>query len=85
MASSSLSPAPSAASGARSPSTLCSKRPAPVYGPQAEEKRALFLAAAGSASDPDVVAGEIVKAIRAVRPKTRYLVGSNAKRVATVT
>jgi NAD(P)-dependent dehydrogenase (short-subunit alcohol dehydrogenase family) len=50
-----------------------------VYGPQAEEKRALFLAAAGSASDPDVVACEIVKAIQASRPKTRYAVGSFAK------
>jgi NAD(P)-dependent dehydrogenase (short-subunit alcohol dehydrogenase family) len=50
-----------------------------VYGPQAEEKRALFLAAAGSASDPDVVAREIVKAIRAKRPKTRYVVGAHAK------
>jgi len=50
-----------------------------VYGPQAEEKRALFLAAAGSASDPDVVAREIVKAIKAKRPKTRYVVGAHAK------
>jgi NAD(P)-dependent dehydrogenase (short-subunit alcohol dehydrogenase family) len=50
-----------------------------VYGPQAEEKRALFLAAAGSASDPDVVAREIVKAIRATRPNTRYVVGAHAK------
>jgi NAD(P)-dependent dehydrogenase (short-subunit alcohol dehydrogenase family) len=50
-----------------------------VYRPQAEEKRALFLAAAGSASDPDVVAREIIKAIQATRPKTRYAVGANAK------
>jgi NAD(P)-dependent dehydrogenase (short-subunit alcohol dehydrogenase family) len=50
-----------------------------VYGPQAEEKRALFLAAAGSASDPDVVAREIIKAIQASRPKTRYVVGAHAK------
>jgi NAD(P)-dependent dehydrogenase (short-subunit alcohol dehydrogenase family) len=50
-----------------------------VYGPQAEEKRALFLAAAGSASDPDVVAREIIKAIQATRPKTRYAVGAHAK------
>jgi NAD(P)-dependent dehydrogenase (short-subunit alcohol dehydrogenase family) len=50
-----------------------------VYGPQAEEKRALFLAAARTASDPDVVAREIVRAIRASRPKTRYAVGANAK------
>jgi short-subunit dehydrogenase len=50
-----------------------------VYGPQAEEKRALFLAGAGSASDPDVVAREIIRAIQASRPKTRYAVGSFAK------
>jgi NAD(P)-dependent dehydrogenase (short-subunit alcohol dehydrogenase family) len=50
-----------------------------AYRPQAEEKRALFLAAAGSASDPDVVAREIVKAIQATRPKTRYAVGAHAK------
>jgi NAD(P)-dependent dehydrogenase (short-subunit alcohol dehydrogenase family) len=50
-----------------------------AYGPQAEEKRTLFLAGAGSASDPDVVACEIVKAIRATRPKTRYVVGAYAK------
>src|SRR5229473_2920876 len=50
-----------------------------VYAPQAEEKRALFLAAGGSASDPDVVAREIVKAIQATRPKTRYVVGAYAK------
>jgi NAD(P)-dependent dehydrogenase (short-subunit alcohol dehydrogenase family) len=50
-----------------------------VYRPQAEEKRALFLAAAGAASDPDVVACEIIKAIQASRPKTRYAVGANAK------
>jgi short-subunit dehydrogenase len=50
-----------------------------VYAPQAEEKRALFLAAAGSASDPGVVAREIVKAIQASRPKTRYAVGAYAK------
>ena len=49
-----------------------------VYGPQAEEKRALFLAAAGSASDPDVVAREIGKAIRAMGLKTCYLVDPNA-------
>jgi len=50
-----------------------------VYGPQAEEKRALLLAAAGSASDPDVVAREIIIVIQASRPKTRHLVGSFAK------
>lgn len=50
-----------------------------VYVPQSEEKRALFLAAAGSGSDPDVVAREIVKAIQAARPKTRYVVGAYAK------
>jgi len=50
-----------------------------VYRPQAEEKRALFLAAAGSASDPDVVAREIIRAVQASRPKTRYAVGSFAK------
>jgi short-subunit dehydrogenase len=50
-----------------------------VYGPQAEEKRALVLAAAGSASDPDVVAREIVQAVQATRPKTRYVVGAHAK------
>jgi NAD(P)-dependent dehydrogenase (short-subunit alcohol dehydrogenase family) len=50
-----------------------------VYGPQAEEKRALFLASAGSASDPDVVAREIIKATQAQRPKTRYVVGAHAK------
>jgi short-subunit dehydrogenase len=50
-----------------------------VYASQAEEKRAMFLAAAGSASDPDVVAREIVKAIQATRPKTRYVVGASAK------
>ena len=50
-----------------------------VYGPQAEEKHALFLAAAGSASDPDVVAREMIKAIKTSHPKTRYVVGSFAK------
>jgi hypothetical protein len=50
-----------------------------VCGTQADEKRALFLAGAGSASDPDVVAREIVKAIQATRPKTRYAVGAHAK------
>jgi NAD(P)-dependent dehydrogenase (short-subunit alcohol dehydrogenase family) len=50
-----------------------------AYAPQVEEKRALFLAAAGSASDPDVVAREIIKAIQAKRPQTRYAVGSGAK------
>jgi NAD(P)-dependent dehydrogenase (short-subunit alcohol dehydrogenase family) len=50
-----------------------------VYVPQSEEKRTLFLAAAGLGSDPDVVAREIVKAIQAARPKTRYVVGAYAK------
>lgn len=50
-----------------------------AYAPQADEKRALFLAAADSASDPDVVAREIIKAIQASRPKTRYVVGAFAK------
>jgi NAD(P)-dependent dehydrogenase (short-subunit alcohol dehydrogenase family) len=50
-----------------------------VYRPQAEEKHALFLAAADAASDPDVVAREIIKAIRASRPRTRYVVGAGAK------
>jgi short-subunit dehydrogenase len=50
-----------------------------VYVTQSEEKRALVLAAAGSGSDPDVVAREIVKAIQAARPKTRYVVGAYAK------
>jgi NAD(P)-dependent dehydrogenase (short-subunit alcohol dehydrogenase family) len=49
------------------------------YAPQAAEKRALSLAATGSASDPDVVAREIVKAVRATRPKTRYVVGAYAR------
>jgi hypothetical protein len=52
--------------------------PSLVYGAQAEENRALFLAAAGSASDPDVVAREIGKAIRAMGLKTCYLVDPNA-------
>ena len=39
----------------------------------------MFLAAAGSASDPDVVAREIIKAIQTSHPKTRYVVGSFAK------
>ena len=50
-----------------------------VYAPLAEEKRALFLSAAGSASDPDVVAREIIKAVEAPCPKTRYVVGAFAK------
>jgi hypothetical protein len=50
-----------------------------VYRPQAEEKHALFLAAPVAASDPDVVAREIVRAIQATRPKTRYVVGAGAK------
>jgi NAD(P)-dependent dehydrogenase (short-subunit alcohol dehydrogenase family) len=50
-----------------------------AYALQAEEKRALFLAAADSASDPDVVAREIIRAIQASRPKTRYAVGAHAK------
>jgi NAD(P)-dependent dehydrogenase (short-subunit alcohol dehydrogenase family) len=50
-----------------------------AYAPQAEEKRAMFLAAAGSGSDPDVVAREIIKAIRSSHPKTRYVVGAFAK------
>ena len=50
-----------------------------AYAPLVEEKRAVFLAAAGSASDPDVVAREIIQAIRSSRPKTRYAVGSFAK------
>jgi hypothetical protein len=39
----------------------------------------LILAAAGSGSDPDVVAHEIVEAIQAARPQTRYVVGAYAK------
>jgi hypothetical protein len=40
----------------------------------------LFLAAAaGCASDPDVVAREIIKAIQVLCLKTRYAVGANAK------
>jgi NAD(P)-dependent dehydrogenase (short-subunit alcohol dehydrogenase family) len=50
-----------------------------AYAPQAEEKRAMFLAAAGSASEPDVVAREVIKAIETSRPKTRYVVGAFAK------
>jgi NAD(P)-dependent dehydrogenase (short-subunit alcohol dehydrogenase family) len=50
-----------------------------AYRAQAEEKHALFLAAAGSASEPDVVACEIIKAIQTSRPKTRYVVGAGAK------
>ena len=38
----------------------------------------MFLAAC-SVSDPDVVAREIMKAIQAPRPKTRYVVGADAK------
>ncbi len=48
-------------------------RPHHPRGPQAEEKRALFLAAAASASDPDVVPHEIVKAIQATRPRPATL------------
>ena len=50
-----------------------------AYATQAEDKRALFLAAAGPASDSDAVAREIIKAIHASCPKTRYAVGANAK------
>ena len=50
-----------------------------AYAPQAEEKRAMFLAVAGSACDPDIVAREIIKTIRSSRPKTRYAVGFFAK------
>jgi NAD(P)-dependent dehydrogenase (short-subunit alcohol dehydrogenase family) len=50
-----------------------------AYASQAEEKRALFLSAAGSASDPDIVAREVVKAVEASCPKTRYAVGAFAK------
>src|ERR1700680_1883426 len=49
------------------------------YAPQAAEKRALSMAAAGSASDPDVLAGEITKAMEPTLPKTRYVVGAHAK------
>jgi NAD(P)-dependent dehydrogenase (short-subunit alcohol dehydrogenase family) len=50
-----------------------------VYAPQFAEKRALFGAAdGGSGSDPDVVAREILKAVQARRPKTRYAVGAGA-------
>ena len=52
-----------------------------VYRPQAEEKRALFLAAADSASDPDVVAREIIKAVKARRPKTRSAVGASRQAI----
>jgi NAD(P)-dependent dehydrogenase (short-subunit alcohol dehydrogenase family) len=65
--------------GQIAPDTLQQASGHTVYGPQAEEKRALFLAAAGSASDPDVVAREIIKAVQATRPKTRYAVGAHAK------
>jgi short-subunit dehydrogenase len=51
-----------------------------AYRPQAEDTRALFLAAS-SASDPDVVAREIVNAVQAMRPKTRTVVGAFAKPV----
>jgi NAD(P)-dependent dehydrogenase (short-subunit alcohol dehydrogenase family) len=51
------------------------------YWPQAEEERALFLAAADSASDPDVVAREIIKAAKARRPKTRYAVGASRQAI----
>jgi short-subunit dehydrogenase len=50
-----------------------------AYAPQAEEKRALFLSVDGSASDPDIVAREIIKAVEASCPKTRYAVGAFAK------
>ena len=49
------------------------------YASQAAEKRALSMAAAGSASAPDVVAREIVKTIQSTRPQTRYVVGAYAK------
>jgi NAD(P)-dependent dehydrogenase (short-subunit alcohol dehydrogenase family) len=49
-----------------------------AYAAQAEEKRMMFLSAAQSGSDPDVVAREMVKAIKASRPKTRYAVGAFA-------
>lgn len=50
-----------------------------AYAPQAEEKRAVFLSVDGSASDPDIVAREIIKAVEASCPKTRYAVGAFAK------
>jgi NAD(P)-dependent dehydrogenase (short-subunit alcohol dehydrogenase family) len=50
-----------------------------AYAPQAEEKRAMFLSAAGTGSDPDVVAQAVIAAVNAQRPKTRYAVGAFAK------
>jgi short-subunit dehydrogenase len=50
-----------------------------AYAPQAEEKRAMFLSAAGTGSDPDVVAQAVLAAVNAQRPKTRYAVGAFAK------
>jgi NAD(P)-dependent dehydrogenase (short-subunit alcohol dehydrogenase family) len=50
-----------------------------AYAPQAEEKRAMFLSAAGTGSDPDVVAQAVIAAVAAPRPKTRYAVGAFAK------
>lgn len=45
-----------------------------VYAAQAKEKRTLFFSAAGSASDPDIVAREIIEAVEASCPNTRYVV-----------
>ena len=77
-----IEPGPIRTEGARSPSALCCKRPAPRLRPagrgEARPCRRRF------GVRPRRLAREIVKAIRAMRPKTRYLVGSNAKRVATV-
>ena len=55
-----------------------------AYDAQSEEKHAQFLAAAGSASEPDVVAHEIIKTIETSRPRTRYVVGAGAKPVVFV-
>lgn len=51
-----------------------------AYGEQARQVAALLsLADGGSGSPPEVVARAVVSALRARRPRTRYVVGSGAK------
>ncbi len=62
------------------PSTISCKPPAAPPTPRKPKKNApLFLMAEGAGSDPGVVASDILKAVTAARPKTRYVMGAFAK------
>jgi hypothetical protein len=50
-----------------------------LYGPELDRLEAASLKAAARGVPPERIAGAVVHALTAARPKTRYVVGADAK------